>query len=81
MVLDEDRARARDRNAAENLAAIRRMALNIHRLCRNDETVRLKWSMLRAARFDEYREKALSLLLMNNTEKKSSLRGKGGTNI
>ena len=70
MVFDEDRSRARDRNAAENLATIRRMALNAHRLCRPDESVRLKWSILRAARHDEYREKAMRYFLTNRAEKK-----------
>lgn len=61
IVFDEDRSRVRTANAAENLATIRRIALNLLRSERDKEPdpakrPRLRQLMRRAARDDAFRE-------------------------
>ena len=61
VIFDEDRSRARERHAAENLATIRRIVNNILRMERDrgdpEKPPRLKQLMRRAARFDDFRKR------------------------
>ena len=64
MVFDEDRSRARDRQAAQNLALIRRMVYNLLRSERDAEpdpkkAPRLKQLVRRAARRDDFRARMM----------------------
>ena len=63
VIFDEDRSRARERHAAENLATIRRIVNNILRVERDrgdpERPQRLKQLMRRAARFDDFRKSLL----------------------
>ena len=64
MVLEEDRSRARDKNAAQNLALIRRMVYNVLRTERDAQATekkvpRLKQLMRRAACKDEVRTRMM----------------------
>ena len=64
MVLEEDRSRARDRIAAQNLALIRRMVYNVLRAERDAQATekkvpRLKQLMRRAACKDEVRTRMM----------------------
>lgn len=66
MVLDEDRSRARDKNAAQNLALIRRMVYNMLRAERDAQATenavpRLKQLMRRAACKDDVRTHMLKV--------------------
>ena len=64
MVLEEDRSRARDKTAAQNLALIRRMVYNVLRAERDAQATekkvpRLKQLMRRAACKDEVRTRMM----------------------
>lgn len=63
VIFNEDRSRARERHAAENLATIRRIVNNILRMERDrgdpERPQRLKQLMRRAARFDDFRKRLL----------------------